>query len=700
MPRTCASSLAISVAPAVQNAALILYCAGTIGFLALAGITFARQKRVFDPWSGVGAGLALAVWQASLALNAMSALPGSALLAAEILRSVALLVYLARSLRVAAGHWPAPVSSVASGLLAVALPAGLAALPVLLPNAGIDFTVLRGWSGVFASVGILIALEQVFRNTAETLNLLRYACVALGVTVIFDLYMFSDALIFERDYVDAELWAARGGINAICAAFLASAISRSRMTKAISFSRSVVFYTASLTAAGLFLLTVSIIGYSMRSFGGSWGTVLQLMLFFSAVLLAVTAALSQRFRDNLRVYIAKNFFALRYDYRQEWLHLIREMSVKGPSDDLYVRAIRLMADLYKCPGGVLWLRHDREFVPIAPCRMRLPENATEPVDSGFCQKLATEWIFELDVSPPPHTVLPPLPNWIGRVPDLGVVVPLLVEDELVGFVGMQRSLGFTALDWEDITILKTAARQIASDIARHQAGEQLARARQFETYNQLTAFIMHDLKNLIAQQELVVKNAAKHKDNPAFVEDAIDTIQNSVTRMSNLLGKLQQRSNPERRPVSLQDVLLESIRKCQQLNPKPALRVEDDGLRVLSDKDNLVMILSHLVKNAQEATLHDGFVDVRLARDGENALIEIEDNGAGMDEDFVRYRLFKPFESTKSGKGMGIGAYQAREFVRSLGGDVIVSSSPGAGTTFSVTIPLASAPAAAAGSTA
>lgn len=676
----------------MQNAALLLYSAGTLGFLALACITLLRRRRVFDPWSGVIAGLSLAVWQAVLALNAYTPLPGVLLIAAETLRIGALLFYLARSLRVAAGHWPARAASAVCGAMALGLPLLLALLPVISDGQGLEFTALRAWSGVFIAIGLLIALEQVFRNTAESLTLLRYACVALGVTAIFDLYMFSDALIFERDYIDPELWAARGGVNAICAAFIGTAVSRSRMAKAISFSRSVVFYTASLTAAGLFLLTVSIIGYSMRSVGGSWGTVLQLMLFFSAVLLIVTAALSQRFRDSLRVYIAKNFFALRYDYRQEWLHLITEMSVKGDVDALYVRAIRLMADLYKCPGGVLWLRHDRDFVPTAPCRMKLPEQADEPADSGFCRKLATEWIFELDVSPPPSATLPPLPDWIGRVPDLGVIVPLLVEDELVGFVGMQRSLGFSTLDWEDLTILKTAARQIASYIARHQAGEQLASARQFETYNQLTAFIMHDLKNLIAQQELVVKNAAKHKGNPAFVEDAIDTIENSVARMSALLGKLQQRSNAERRPVALQEALLEAVRKCQQLNPRPALRVEEEGLRVLSDKDHLVMILSHLVKNAQEATTADGFVDIRLSREGNQALIEIEDNGAGMDEEFLRYRLFKPFESTKTGKGMGIGAYQAREFIRSLGGDVRVSSSPGAGTTFSLTIPLVTVP--------
>jgi signal transduction histidine kinase len=49
--------------------------------------------------------------------------------------------------------------------------------------------------------------------------------------------------------------------------------------------------------------------------------------------------------------------------------------------------------------------------------------------------------------------------------------------------------------------------------------------------------------------------------------------------------------------------------------------------------------------------------------------------------------LFRPFDSTKGSKGMGIGAYQAREYVQSLGGRVEVQSSPGDGTTFSIILP-------------
>jgi signal transduction histidine kinase len=101
-------------------------------------------------------------------------------------------------------------------------------------------------------------------------------------------------------------------------------------------------------------------------------------------------------------------------------------------------------------------------------------------------------------------------------------------------------------------------------------------------------------------------------------------------------------------------------------------------------------VLEHLVQNAQEATAAEGKVELRLGRQQELAVIEIEDSGCGMDTQFIRERLFKPFDTTKGNAGMGVGAYEAREFVLGAGGDIQVSSEPGVGTRFTVTLPLAS----------
>jgi len=229
---------------------------------------------------------------------------------------------------------------------------------------------------------------------------------------------------------------------------------------------------------------------------------------------------------------------------------------------------------------------------------------------------------------------------------------------------------------------------VASYLAQQEAAQALAEARQFDAYHRLTAFIMHDLKNLIAQQSLVVKNAARHKHNPAFIEDVIRTVDNSVTRMSQLLDQLNRGESQERpKRVALRDLLIDLTAKHGLAQPVPQLQVLEDGLEVLADPQGLAAILGHVVRNAQEASAREGHVHVRLRRGGANAIVEIEDNGSGMEPAFVSERLFRPFDSTKGSKGMGIGAYQVRESVRAAGGSVEVISAPGKGTTFRICLP-------------
>ncbi len=137
-----------------------------------------------------------------------------------------------------------------------------------------------------------------------------------------------------------------------------------------------------------------------------------------------------------------------------------------------------------------------------------------------------------------------LPTWLDRVGDAWLVVPLIESDKLLGFVVLARSRAMRDLTWEDHDLLKTVGRQVAGHLALNESAQLLAETRQFQAYNKLTAFLMHDIKNLIAQQSLVVRNAAKHKDNPEFIDDAIATVDNSVRRMQRLLEQLRQGGSP------------------------------------------------------------------------------------------------------------------------------------------------------------
>jgi signal transduction histidine kinase len=98
-------------------------------------------------------------------------------------------------------------------------------------------------------------------------------------------------------------------------------------------------------------------------------------------------------------------------------------------------------------------------------------------------------------------------------------------------------------------------------------------------------------------------------------------------------------------------------------------------------------VLAHLIDNAQQATGEKGVVELTVASSASMHLVKIQDNGHGMDADFIRNRLFKPFDTTKGNAGMGIGMYESREFIRQLGGDIHVESEPGKGTTISLQLP-------------
>jgi putative PEP-CTERM system histidine kinase len=258
----------------------------------------------------------------------------------------------------------------------------------------------------------------------------------------------------------------------------------------------------------------------------------------------------------------------------------------------------------------------------------------------------------------------------------------------MGFMVLAESLGKASFNWEMSDLLKTAARQAAAHLAQARAAEALTVARQFESFNRASAFVVHDIKNLVAQLSLLLANAAKHKHKPEFQEDMLATIESSVARMNRMLAKLSEApdaSATER--VELDDLLDEVIRSKHGFSLKPSLDKQASGLGVRGDRERLVRVIGHIVQNAIEATPYTGRVDVRLARQDDWAVISVTDTGAGMDETFIRERLFRPFASTK-GTGMGIGAYESRAYIQELGGDIHVASQPGQGTCFTLRLPL------------
>jgi putative PEP-CTERM system histidine kinase len=261
---------------------------------------------------------------------------------------------------------------------------------------------------------------------------------------------------------------------------------------------------------------------------------------------------------------------------------------------------------------------------------------------------------------------------------------------MLGFVVLADPLVQRTINWEDRDLLKTAARQTAGYLAVLLASDALARARQFEVFNRLSAYMVHDLKNIGAELEMVARNAERHGDNPEFLQDAFATVATASGDIQRLLEQLRsKRIQPGRQVVvDMREMVMAAMRKVQVRLPEPQLAACADECLVVAEKDRVINVVAHLLENAQQATAADGMVRIRLAREEGTCVVEIEDNGHGMDADFVRDRLFMPFDTTKGNAGLGIGMYESREFVRQYGGEIQVASKPGEGTQVTLRLPV------------
>jgi putative PEP-CTERM system histidine kinase len=280
-----------------------------------------------------------------------------------------------------------------------------------------------------------------------------------------------------------------------------------------------------------------------------------------------------------------------------------------------------------------------------------------------------------------------LPTWLLGSKNAWLVVPLLLGDELQGFVVLSRPLTALNLNWEVLDLLKTAGRQAAGYLAQMEATEALLDARKFEAFNKMSAFVVHDLKNIVAQLSLMLKNAERLHDNREFQQDMLLTVESSLEKMKRLMLQLREGAKPPggSRGVELTPIVRRLVAMARAQGR--TLEVDEgEHLFTRGHDDRLERVLGHLVQNALDATPASGRVWLRTARSAGSVLVEVGDTGAGMTEEFVRTQLFRPFSSTKA-SGMGIGSFESAQYIRELGGSVDVASRLGEGSVFTVLLP-------------
>jgi putative PEP-CTERM system histidine kinase len=538
----------------------------------------------------------------------------------------------------------------------------------------------------------LVLVEQFYRNIAEESRWSsKPLCLALSLLFVFDIYFFSHAALFNR--FDADSVSVRGAIHSVCVPLLLVAAKRQAARgTSLHLSRAAVFHTATLLLVGAYLLFISAIGYYVRRFGGDWGSALQLALLFVASAALCVVLLSGAMRAKLRVFVGKHFFSYRYDYRAEWLRFTAMLSAGVTPQEVGLSVVRGLADMVESPAGALWFKATNETQFTQTARWNLPRSsAREDVDSALIRFLQnTGWIVDVDeyeTSPRRYNGLA-LPGWLLDIPSRWLVIPLLVADELIGYVVLAHARTVVQVNWEVRDLLKTASRQAAGFLAQMHATEALLEVRKFDAFNRMSAFVVHDLKNIVAQLSLMLRNAKRLHANPEFQQDMLATVENSLEKMRQLMLQLREGQTPASgvSGVDLAPIARRLAKVATERGRTLELHVADSVV-TRGSEERIERVLGHMVQNAMDATAPAQRVWLEVGRSSGQARIVVGDAGHGMSPEFVQTRLFKPFNTTKRG-GMGIGAYESFQYLRELGGSIAVESEIDRGTIVTILLPL------------
>ena len=539
--------------------------------------------------------------------------------------------------------------------------------------------------------GALVLVHNLYSVSApETRWGISLPMAALAAMWTFDLNLYTISYLTSQ--ISIELISTRGIAMALLAPVFVIANKRNSQWR-LRLSRTVAFKSASLLVIGAYLIAMVLLASAIEMIGGTYARLAQVTLIFGMSVSALLILPSGPFKAWLNVILIKNFFQHRYDYRSEWIRFADTIGFPSPdAAPFFERVIKSLADIFDSPGGLIFVPNDEGQLSLQArwnwSTAQVPTNCitshTRPFFETTGHIVAVDDVRSgKDERCDPRAV----PQWLFEEDQAWAVVPLVHFGKLTGLAVLARPRLPRELDWEDLDILRIVGRQLASYLAEASSQQALAENRQFDQFNRRFAFVIHDIKNLVSQLSILARNAEKHADNPEFQADMLDTLRSSVDKMNELLARLSQHNKAKHNPplpIDVNDVIMTSVHHSRLVYPIETQLTP--SLFAVADPGRLDTILGHLVQNAMEASTDGAPIKItsRLQRD--QVAINIIDTGAGMTEQFIADRLFKPFVSTKS-DGFGIGTYEARALALSMGGSLRVTSRPDKGTTFTLLLP-------------
>jgi len=563
-------------------------------------------------------------------------------------------------------------------------PTGVASA-LIVPLGSVGFWFYLGL--MIVCIAALVNLESVFAGIrgADRWRV-KHEFLGVGAILAVMIFYFSQGLLYKA--VNMGLLPVRSGVAIVAALLIGySRLYRGR-TADLAVSRQALYRSFTLVAVGVYLLVLGLLGEGMKRFNLP---VTRDLSVFVAILSGVTflaLLLSEGIRRRLKVFLSKHFYAQKHDYREEWLGFSNALAkcrgleeVRIAIVDRYQRIFGLrFAALYAREGG-----GESFALAAAQDRVGMPGRVTlSPGMIGYFLETGR-------VMNPSDGEYTPTEEESGfiRGSDGWLLVPLLAAEHLEAFLIFGGQVVPEKLTYEDFDLMKTIGRQAVLSLNNFRLSEELAEAREMAAVAKVSAFVIHDLKNLAYTFSLMMENAERHIGEAEFQKDLVKSIRSTVAKMNALIAKLKafpEKMELKREAVDVARLARETLEEVRKV--KPAISFQEDcaPVEALADALELKKVLLNLVLNACDALGEQGRVVLKTGSRNGEVSFSVEDNGCGMSKSFVENHLFRPFRTTKE-KGLGIGLYQCKQIVEAHGGRIEVESGEGQGTTFTVVLP-------------
>ena len=561
------------------------------------------------------------------------------------------------------------------------------------------------WPGLLFDVLIILSIIIILMNLERTLRMsigrMRWQIkfMIFGLVTVFGarIYTVSQGILFKS--LNISLYIINDAALLVGCFLIARSLFRTRnLNVTFRLSHTFLYNSLTLLFVGLYLITVGVLVRIALYFERGENIALRAFIILIAFAGLLALFLSDRLRKKIKKFVSRHLHRPLYDYRKEWTRFTENTSSLTEINELCVVAAKMVSKTFDALSVSIWLLDESKdhFTMGGSTALSRDtshdDNLTEESVLTLARIISREKLsFDCDFSNPLYSKkLEGLPEDFFDKTRIQYCLPLSVGEKMIGLMTIADRVGLEPLSIEDFDLLGTITRQVAANLYNLILSEQLRKAKEMEAFQTMSAFFIHDLKNLASKLSLTMQNLPTHFDNPEFRKDALRSISQSIEKinlMYSRLASLSEKIELNLARTNVNEVIASTIAGFDGSLREKIFEDLKPVQEAMIDPEQIQKVLTNLLLNAHEATGEDGKIEITTEQKGDSVLIDVRDNGCGMSDEFIRKSLFKPFRTTKK-KGMGVGLYHSKSIIDEHHGRIEVESTEGKGSTFTVRLPL------------